>query len=447
MLKKIKIIDTNVFLTDPKALFAYPKQLIVIPISVIEEIDDFKKGVSELGRNAREILRQIDKIRLEGKISSPEGIELPNEARLIIELNHTKEIVAGLSSNKVDNRIITVAHSYQKEFPVSEVTLISKDANVRIKADALGIKAEDYEEGTVHNDSLYSGISKMTVSESSLKSFLNKKTLALPEHSLNPNEYVLLSCENDALTAVARYDLKSNSLKSLNNAGDVFGLTALNVEQRIALDLLLNPDIPLVTITGKAGTGKTLLAVASGLAQTVDDSHYTKMLVSRPVFPMGKDIGYLPGTVEEKLNPWMQPIFDNLQFLFSQSSTTSKGKQAQARVVGKNMQEEYMSQGIIQVEPLTYIRGRSIPNQYMIIDEAQNLTLHEIKTIVTRAGKGTKIILTGDPEQIDNPYIDSLSNGLTQIIEKLKDDVLTGHVHLSKGERSDLAEMASNKLA
>ena len=447
MLKKIKIIDTNVFLTDPKALFAYPEQLIVIPISVIEEIDDFKKGVSELGRNAREILRQIDKIRLEGKISSSEGIALPNKARLIIELNHIKEIVAGLSSAKVDNRIITVAHSYMKENPDSEVTLISKDANVRIKADALGIHSVDYEETSVSNDELYSGISKLQVSKSDMDAFISRKTLVLENHKLNPNEYVLMSCEESEETAVGRYDLKTNSIKPLKKAGDVFGLTALNVEQRIALDLLLNPDIPLVTITGKAGTGKTLLAVASGLAQTVDDQTYTKMLVSRPVFPMGKDIGYLPGTIEEKLNPWMQPIFDNLQFLFSQSGTTSKGKQAQARVVGKNMQEEYMSQGIIQVEPLTYIRGRSIPNQYMIIDEAQNLTLHEIKTIVTRAGKGTKIILTGDPDQIDNPYIDSLSNGLTQIIEKLKDDVLTGHVHLSKGERSDLAEMASNKLA
>jgi PhoH-like ATPase len=446
---KIKIIDTNVFLSDPKALFSFPNEVLVIPISVIEEIDEFKKGLNELGRNAREVLRKIDKLRKRGKISATDalGIELNNKGRLIIELNHISEVPAGLSPDKVDNRLLAVGLAYRKQHPKAEVTLISKDANLRIKADAMGLLAVDYESSNTKTpDNFYKGYQEIIMPDADIKEFLKRKRLDfLNEQGLQPNEYALISSsENENLNAVARFDAKSNQLVELLSAGDVFGLEALNTEQKIALDLLLNPDIPLVTVTGKAGTGKTLLAVAAGLHQTVEENHYRKLLVSRPVFPMGKDIGFLPGTVEEKLNPWMQPIFDNLEFLFSLGD--GEGKK-QVRMVDRKRHEELINQGILQVEPLTYIRGRSIPQQYMIVDEAQNLTLHEIKTIVTRAGKGTKIILTGDPEQIDNPYIDSQSNGLTQIVERLKDDGLTGHVHLIHGERSELAEMTSNKLA
>lgn len=445
---KIKILDTNVFLSDPKALFSFPGEVLVIPISVIEEIDEFKKGLNELGRNAREVLRKIDKLRKRGKISATDhlGIELNNKGRLIIELNHISEVPAGLSPEKVDNRLLAVALAYSKKHPTAEVTLISKDANLRIKADAMGLNAIDFEGGNTKTpDNFYKGYQEITLSDSEIKEFLKKKKLDfLNEQGLQPNEYALISSnENENLNAVARFDAKKGQLVELVSDGDIFGLEALNTEQMIALDLLLNPELPLVTITGKAGTGKTLLAVAAGLHQTVEDTHYRKMLVARPIFPMGKDIGYLPGTMEEKLNPWMQPIFDNLEFLFS----LGDGGKKQVRMVDRKRHEELINQGILQVEPLTYIRGRSIPQQFMIVDEAQNLTLHEIKTIVTRAGKGTKIILTGDPEQIDNPYIDSQSNGLTQIVERLKDDVLTGHVHLIHGERSELAEMTSNKLA
>lgn len=446
VLNKIKILDTNVFLSDPKALFSYPNEVLVIPISVIEEIDEFKKGLNELGRNAREVLRKIDKLRKRGKISATDklGIELNNKGRLIIELNHIAEVPSGLSSDKVDNRLLAVALAYSKKYPQSEVSLVSKDANLRIKADAMGLVALDYEAANQKTpDSFYKGYQEIFFEEREIKDFLRHKTLDYNKEGLNPNEYVLMTCkDNESLNAVARFDGESKCLVELLKVGDIFGLEALNTEQKIAIDLLMNPDIPLITITGKAGTGKTLLAVAAGLRQTVDEENYRKLLVSRPVFPMGKDIGYLPGTVEEKLNPWMQPIFDNLEFLFS----IGNDKKQQVRVVNRNRHEELINQGILQVEPLTYIRGRSIPQQFMIVDEAQNLTLHEIKTIVTRAGKGTKIILTGDPEQIDNPYIDSQSNGLTQIVERLKDDVLTGHVHLIQGERSELAEMTSNKL-
>ena len=447
-MKKIKILDTNVFLSDPKALFNFPEELIVIPISVIDELDDFKKGQNELSRNARFVLKKIDKLRKRGKITGASetdtGIELNNKGRVIIELNHTDKIPPGLSEEKVDNRILAVAAYYRGQYPDSDVSLITQDANLRIKGDAFGIPSFDYEspENTTP-DSFYKGYREEKSSLEDITS-LRKKATAKFTGKANPNEFLILKDgqAEEVAQVVAQTDdageIISTSLKTLTNTPTVFGIEAINPEQLLALNLLLNPDIPLITITGKAGTGKTLLAVASALEQVLGEkATYEKILISRPVVPMGKDLGYLPGTMEEKLDPWMQPIFDNLEFLFS------NGKKWRAQ------REDYkmlIEQGIVKVEALTYIRGRSIPNQIMIIDEAQNLTLHEVKTIITRAGKNTKIIFTGDPEQIDNPYVDSVSNGLTQIIERLKDDPLTGHIHLEKGERSPLAEMASRKL-
>lgn len=455
-IQKIKVLDTNVFLTDPKALFSFPNELIVIPISVIEEIDEFKKGVTELGRNAREVLRKLDKLRKRGKISDSQtkGIELNNKGRLIVELNHVTKMPSGLSPDKVDNRILAVALSYQEENPKAEVTLISKDANLRIKADSLGVNSIDYEGSNLSAyEGVYKGYQEITVDDSVIYNFTQHKEIKLEllDIKVNPNEFIIMRSKDDEnLTATGRLVVKkdgTSKIVPLKNYHDIFGLKALNNEQKMAIDILLDPDIPLVTIVGKAGCGKTLLAIAAGLSQTIDSQIYSKMLVARPVIPMGKDIGYLPGSMEEKMNPWMQPIFDNLQFLFEQSSDSSKGKKNQARIAGQNAQEELIHNGIIKVEPLTYIRGRSIPNQFILIDEAQNLNKQEILTILSRAGKGTKVILTGDPEQIDNPYVDSQSNGLTQTVEKLKDERLSAHIHLSKGERSELAEMVADKLS
>lgn len=447
-MKKIKILDTNVFLSDPKALFSFPEELVVIPISVIDELDDFKKGQNELSRNARFVLKKIDKLRKRGQITGAKdkGIELNNRGRVIIELNHTDQIPPGLSEEKVDNRILAVASYYKKQFPDSDVSLITQDANLRIKGDAFGVPSFDYESPTNSiPDAFFKGYREEKSSVSEVNEIRKKKKMSYKGEA-NPNEFIILKDKNteEVVKVVTTTDdngeILDKEIHSLGQVRPLFGIEAINAEQVLAIDLLLDQNIPLVTITGKAGTGKTLLAIASALEQVIGEGNpsYEKILISRPVIPMGKDIGFLPGDINEKLDPWMQPIFDNLEFIFGQGKKWKTNRQDHKMLI---------DQGIMKVEALTYIRGRSIPNQIMIIDEAQNLTLHEVKTIITRAGKNTKLIFTGDPEQIDNPYVDSVSNGLTQIIERLKDDPLTGHIHLEKGERSPLAEMASKKLS
>lgn len=454
--KKIKVIDTNVLIADPQSIFKFPEQLIILPISVLEELDNFKQEMSERGKNTREVMRKLDKLRTRGSISStnPEtyhkktkkgegksvlGVALDNKGRLVVELNHTDLVPAGLDPQKVDNRILAVALFYKKSLPDVEVAVISKDINVRIKADSLGLKAEDYiSKDIVKLDESYKGYREVLVTADEIEEFESSGKLKISTPML-ANEYaILINKENKHNNVIGRFDKKQGLLVPLFRTPDAWGLKPANVQQVLALDLLFNPDIPLVTLTGKAGTGKTLLAVAAALKMTADEGVYDRVLISRPVMPMGKDIGYLPGTIEEKLNPWMQPIFDNLDFLMSIG--------ASKRRTGSKNYEELINQGLMKVEPLTYIRGRSIPNQFMIVDESQNLSIHEIKTIVTRVGEGTKIIFTGDPDQIDNPYIDSQSNGLSRIMEIMKDEELTGHMTLTQGARSPLAEMASEKL-
>lgn len=440
-MRKAFILDTNVLLFDPNALFKFGNNDIVIPIVVIEEIDRFKREMSENGRHARLFSRLIDDMRADGELSK--GVKLPSGGLLTVELGSGGALPMELDMDKADNRILALAMSLRKEQPKRPVMFVTKDVNLRIKADALGIPAEDYEPESVEPDELYSGITTLSVDAHLVDEFYSQKRLQYKDSAtaFRPNQYIIIKdAANPNHTAMGRYSKELDCIVPIfKPAEGLWGIFPKNAEQSFAIDALLNDDIKLVSLVGKAGTGKTLLAIAAGLAKTVDEGVYHRLLVSRPVFPLGKDIGFLPGDIEEKLNPWMQPIYDNIDFLFG--ATGSKGR----RGAGKGCQE-LMNQGLLQIEPLTYIRGRSIPQQYLIVDESQNLTPHEIKTIITRAGDGTKIVLTGDSFQIDNPYVDSANNGLVYLVDKFKGESISAHITLSKGERSKLSELASNLL-
>lgn len=439
--KKTFVLDTNVFLFDAQAIYKFRENDVVIPITVIEEIDRFKKDLNEVGRNARQFSRNMDELRAKGSLST--GVKLEGGGSIKVELADDKLQIPLLSADKADNRILAVAYALmKKKGGAKNIAFISKDTNLRIKADALGIPSEDYETNHVTIEELYSGMGVFEVSAKEITSFYTDRRLPFERPDLYPNQFVILRDQvNPSHSAVGRYDLRQGAIVPIIKSPEgIWGLHPKNVEQSFALDLLLNDEIQLVTLVGKAGTGKTLLAIAAGLQKTLDESKYQKLLVSRPIFPMGKDVGYLPGDIEQKLNPWMQPVFDNIEFLMGGADHRRRSSSA-----ARGMQE-LMNQGMLQVEALTYIRGRSIPNQFLIVDEAQNLTPHEIKTILTRAGDNTKIVLTGDCYQIDNPYVDSSSNGLAYVVERMKQEEISGHVSLVKGERSMLAELASNLL-
>jgi PhoH-like ATPase len=438
-MKKVFVLDTNVLLHDPRAISAFEDNDVVIPIVVIEELDKFKKGIDEMGRNARQVSRILDEYRQKGKLS--QGVKLDCGGELRVELNHQspQHLPNELIATKADNRILATALNLKHDnLPV---ILVTKDTNLRIKADAVGLRAEDYESDTITMDELYSGEMEIAVEPGAIEEFYAKGEYRPADPKPHPNQFVLLkNTANPSQTALARYNHQRQMLNPIVNVKHgVWGVSARNKQQQFALDLLLNDDIRLVTLVGKAGTGKTLLALAAGLEKTIESRAFQRLVVSRPVFPMGKDIGFLPGDIEEKLKPWMQPIRDNLDFLMGAQPTVGRAK-------GKKDLQSLFDLGMIEVEPLTYIRGRSMPNQYLIVDEAQNLTPHEIKTIITRAGEGTKVVLTGDPYQIDNPYIDSESNGLTFVVERFKEEPIAGHITLVKGERSDLAELAATLL-
>ncbi len=440
-MRKAFILDTNVLLFDPQALYKFGNNDVVIPIVVIEEIDRFKREMSENGRHARLFSRLIDEMRADGELSR--GVKLPQGGLLTVELGGEHPLPVELQMDKADNRILALAITLKKDHPKRPVVVVTKDTNLRIKADALCIQAEDYEPSSVEPEQLYSGNSIISVEAHRVDEFYQQKKLVLKDGpaGLRPNQYVILKdSANPNHTAMGRFSKELDCIVPLFKPVEgLWGIFPKNAEQAFAIDSLMNDEIKLVSLVGKAGTGKTLLAIAAGLAKTVDEGVYHRLLVSRPVFPLGKDIGFLPGDIEEKLNPWMQPIFDNIDFLFG--STGAKGR----RGAGRGCQE-LMNQGLLQIEPLTYIRGRTIPQQYLIIDEAQNLTPHEIKTIVTRAGDNSKIVLTGDSYQIDNPYVDSANNGLVYLVDRFKDEAISAHVTLSKGERSKLSELASNLL-
>ncbi|MBC7371592.1 MAG: PhoH family protein [Bdellovibrionaceae bacterium] len=429
------VIDTNVILFDSQAILRFGEADVHIPISVIEEVDKFKRDQGENGRNARQFSRFVDVLRAKGSLA--QGVQLDNSETMVYI--NTDLMLGGMPPEfdqvKADNRILNTAMALQKQHPRIKVELITKDINLRIKADVYGIYASDYEPSDVSQEDMYEGYLELELTPEKIDQFYRDKKL-VPTVKLQANQYVIMKdSSNPNHSAIGRYSMAEQAIVPLITPTDsIWGVHARNVEQSFALDCLLNDEILFVSLVGKAGTGKTLLAIAVGLFKTLDEGRFQRLLVSRPIFPMGKDIGYLPGDIEQKLNPWMQPIFDNVEFLMGSD------KKASGRA------QELINQGMLNIEPLTYIRGRSIPKQYLIVDEAQNLTPHEIKTIVTRAGQGTKVVLTGDVYQIDNPYVDSANSGLTYAVERFKGHPIAAHVTLTKGERSELAELAANIL-
>ncbi len=446
-MEKIFVLDTNVLIHNPEAMYLFEDNIVVIPITVIEEVDRFKKGVDEKSRNARQIGRHLDALRQKGSLQ--EGVETPKGGKIIVTIRSNKlEYEGHTLQDTNDNKIIGTAIHFKEENPEKTVILISKDANVRIKADCLGIKSENFEHDVMKFDELYTGFTTLVVSDEEIDNYLEKEIFENPLDDVKPNHFIKLvnNNENPTRTALGRYSKEANVFYPLVHytGQEIFGITARNDEQRIAFELLLDKSVRMVSLSGIAGTGKTLLAIAAGLNQVVEDDSYKRLVVSRPISPLGKDLGFLPGSKNDKFTPWMQPIYDNMEILIQGHSNYNQ--KDNGKIFGKHNPsiDDYLDFNFVELEPLTYIRGRSLPNQFMIIDEAQNLTPHEMKTIITRAGENTKIILTGDPYQIDIPYLDSESNGLSIAVEKLKTEELVGHVTLMKGERSKLAEIAAS---
>lgn len=438
-MKKYFVLDTNVLLHNSEALTSFADNTVVLPMTVIEELDRFKSHSDELGRNARRVVRQLDSLRTRGTLSK--GVEMDSGGTLQITTEHDIKTNGILDPSVPDNRILLVAYNLLKEGKT--VLFVSKDINARLKADALGIGVMDFEKQKINFDELYTGHRQIEVPEGVIDKFYQEKEVTSEGFDLNPNEFVMMVDEtNPKHTALCRVSQNSEKLIKLNPAYEtVWNLKSRSKEQRMALELLMDPDVELVTLVGQAGTGKTLIAIAAGLESVLNNSRYDRVLVSRPIIPMGKDIGYLPGSKDEKLSNWMQPIFDNLTYLLSHGKLQDDGAESIKKKIDKLMQEN-----LLELEALTYIRGRSIPRQFVIIDEAQNLTPHEVKTIISRSGEGTKMVLTGDPYQIDNPYLDSSSNGLTYTVERMKGHPLHGHITLRKSERSGLAAAAAELL-
>lgn len=435
-MKKTFCIDTNVFLYDPNAIFSFEDNDVIIPFCVLEEIDKQKhRSFDEVGKNARATNRILDELRKQGDLTK--GVKLPGGGTLKI----AKSVYSSLMPEEadktlIDNFIISTALELQKKLK-NRVRLISKDISMRIKCDMLGVPCDDYLKHRVAGqaDLIYSGVRIINTTKQNLDDFFKFKTLDVTKLNIDspmlPNEYAVIKAIEGSTSGLAKF--VNNELRPIIPSDEVWGLKPRNKEQRFALDALFDDNAKLVTLIGRAGCGKTLLALAAGLKQILEDKKFTKLIVTRPIQPMGRDIGFLPGTKEEKMEPWIQPIVDNLEYLFGGSRRN-------------DTLSMYFDSGIIEVEALTYIRGRSIPNAFIIIDESQNLTVHELKTIITRVGEGTKIILTGDIDQIDNNNIDAVSNGLTNAVEKFKTYNIASHITLIKGERSELAALASEIL-
>lgn len=428
--KKYYILDTNILLQDPNSIFSFQDNYIILPFAVIEELDKIKKEQSEVGRNARYVSKKLDELRQVGNLA--DGVTLPTGGILKIELNNST--IPNFDSEKFDNRILAVAYNLNK-LPV-KVILVTNDLNLRIKADILKVDAQSYHKDVVDHDKLYEESRTLDLDSSDINEFYKNKKLKSPVKAYANEFFLLKSMSDPKHTGLARH--MNGFLYPLKYENEVpYDLIAKNKEQKFAMELLMDPNIKIVTLAGFAGTGKTLISLAAGLELVTNQDLYSKLLVTRPVVPMGQDIGYLKGTKEEKLRPWMQPIYDNMEFLFSKNNSKKRAVQ---------LVDELIGFGQIELECLTYIRGRSIPNQFIICDESQNVTYHMIKTLLTRVGEGTKIVLTGDPLQIDDPHLDSTNNGLSMVIDKLKNVDFAGHVTLLKGERSNVAELCAKIL-
>ncbi len=435
---KYFILDTNVLLYDPGAIRQFGENQVVIAVEVIEELDAFKRDMTELGQNSRVVSQLLDQLSRHGQLGR--GVKMEHGGVLRIYAGDCGDYLRkrGLGlTRKVDNRILNLAIKLQEDEPESEVAIITKNINLRLKADAVGIRAQDYEEIQSTRLKFYTGYHCIDCDKDVVDTFTTTGRYRFEDRTFHANNYLQLRAGNDH-DALGRIEGKDGRdlvpLRALDD--DVLTIRPLNLAQRFAMDALLDDDIKLVTLLGKAGTGKTLLAVAAGLYKVMIEDKYNKLLVSRPTLPMGRDIGFIPGDIDEKMRPWMQPIYDALEMIRERDRRSKK----------RMLPPDILDASEVGIEPLTYIRGRSIPHQFFIIDEAQNLTPHEVKTIITRVGYNSKVVLTGDPEQIDNPYLDAHSNGFCYLVDRFRTESISAHITLTKGERSELAAIAANIL-
>lgn len=438
MTRKTFVIDTSVLLHDPQAITAFGDNDVVIPLGVLEELAAMKRFRDDKAKNARQVFAYFDSLKQMGQGDLHSGVTLLSGGCIRIQLEIKAHPNPHFALNPSSNSFRILMAAYYLHEKGESVVFVSKDLAMRVKAEAMGVEAEDYENQKFNYDTLYKGYRKISVDKRSIDIFFKDGRVTVEgqeQESFLPNEYCIMTSPEHS-SAVGKYDPNTKQVSALLQLPpNIWGISPLNVEQRCALDLLLRDDIKLVTMVGPAGTGKTLLALASGLRKVFDEGVYSRILVSRPIMPLGRDIGFLPGLKEEKLIHWMQPIYDNLEFL---CESTGHEPNETLRWVTESKK--------LEMEAVTYIRGRSLPKMFIIIDEAQNLTPHEMKTIISRAGNGTKVILTGDPTQIDNPYLDKNSNGLTYTVGKFKEQKLFGHIFMEKTERSPLAALAAEVM-
>jgi len=443
------IIDTNVLLQDPEAIFSFGDNTVIIPIGVIEELDNKKKEMNDLGMNSRHVSRKLDEFRKRGDLREGVAISEHNPDGGKIRIIYNGNLGTYRKENDVDFHVLHVAEKIKKEEPENECIVVSRDINVRLKANALGLDSDDYVGNKICESVLLDeGFKEVSVERSIFAALMLKLECDIDlvfddDNTPFPNCYLFVKGPDSDQELLAKVSICRKRVEVLPSTPESIKIRSKNKEQAFALDALLDPDIDLVCLVGKAGSGKTLLAVAAGVHQVVDRSYFDKMLISRPIMPMGRDIGFLPGDIEDKLDPWMKPIYDSLEVIEKLSSSTNNKSQKNKVLDGKKIAQE---SGKIFIESLTHIRGRSIHRQFIIIDEAQNLSPLEVKTIITRAGEGTKIVLTGDVGQIDNPYVDSKSNGLSVVLEAFRDSGVAAHIILSEGVRSRLSEEAANRL-